>query len=127
MKWNGKVSSERKLNGGGPHGGLLGILEYLSQSNSNVDFLPEDEKFKFIDDLSILEIINMISQGISSYNSKLHVPSNIADHNQYIPPSNLKSQHYLDRIKTWTRDNLMKLNVKKSKYINFTDNYQFST
>ena len=94
VEWNGKVSSERNLNGGGPQGGLLGILEYLSQSNSNFDFLPEDAKFKFIDNLSILEIINMISQGISSYNSKLHVPSNIADHNQYIPPSNLKYQHY---------------------------------
>ena len=44
----------------GPQGGALGIEEYLSQSNDNTDFLEDDEKFKFIDDLSILEIINLL-------------------------------------------------------------------
>ena len=129
VKWNGQVSSERNLNGGGPQGGLLGILEYLSQTNDNVGFLSEDLKFKFIDDLSILEIINLASQGISSYNTKHHVPSDIADHNQYMAPANLKSQQYLDKITSWIDDHLMKLNVDKSKYltVNFTNNYQFST
>ena len=47
VKWNGQVSSSRCLNGGGPQGGLMGILEYLSQTNNNADFLPDDERFKF--------------------------------------------------------------------------------
>ena len=38
VKWNGVTSSSRKLNGGGPQGGLLGILEYLSQTNGNTEF-----------------------------------------------------------------------------------------
>ena len=80
VKWNGEVSCERDLNGGGPQGGLMGILEYLSQTNDNADFIPVDEKFKFIDDLSILDIINLISVGISSYNPKIHVPSDVGDH-----------------------------------------------
>ena len=129
VKWNGQVSSERGLNGGGPQGGLLGILEYLSQTNDNVDFLADDVKFKFIDDLSVLTVINLASQGISSYNAKQHVPSHIATHNQYLPPSNFKSQGYLDEISSWTVDHQMKLNVEKSKYmtVNFTRNFQFST
>ena len=129
VKWNGKISSERNLNGGGPQGGLLGILEYLSQTNDNVDFLSDDVKFKFIDDLSILDIVNLVSQGISSYNTRLHIPSHIADHNQFVSPSNLKSQQYLDKISSWTDNHLMKLNVQKSKYmtVNFTRKYQFST
>ena len=45
VKWHGETSSERKLNGGGPQGGLMGILEYLSQTNDNVDFIPEEDKF----------------------------------------------------------------------------------
>ena len=32
VKWN-------KLNGGGPQGGLMGILEYLSKTNHNTDFI----------------------------------------------------------------------------------------
>ena len=61
VKWKGLHSKVRPLPGGGPQGGTLGIEEYLSQSNDNVDFLNHDEKYKFIDDLSILEIINLIS------------------------------------------------------------------
>ena len=58
VKWNKTSSSMHNLNGGGPQGCLMGILEYLSQTNSNTDFSDPDDKFKFIDDLSILEIIN---------------------------------------------------------------------
>ena len=110
VKWNGEVSTQRHLNGGGPQGGLMGILEYLSQTNNNADFVPDDERFKFIDDLSILEKINLISVGLSCYNTKLHVPSDVADQNQFISPENLKSQQYLENLKEWTDENLMKLN-----------------
>ena len=129
VKWNGKVSSSKKLNGGGPQGGLMGILEYLSQSNNNADFVPEDQRFKIVDDLSILEIINLISVGLSCFNVKDQIPSDVATHNQFIPSKNLNSQQYLDNLSKWTEENQMKLNVKKSKYmvINFTRNYQFST
>ena len=130
VKWNGEVSTSRVLNGGGPQGGLMGILEYLSQTNDNTDFIPEEDRFKFIDDLSVLEMINLISIGLSSYNCKLHVPSDInVEHNQYLPPQNFNSQETLQKISDWTDDHLMKLNPTKSKYmvVNFTDNYQFNT
>ena len=52
--WHDEESSLRKLIGGGPQGALWGILEYLSQSNHNTDYVSTDRKFKFIDDLSIL-------------------------------------------------------------------------
>ena len=42
----------------------MGILEYLSQTNNNTDSNDPDDNFKFMDDLPILEIINLISQGI---------------------------------------------------------------
>ena len=45
VKWNGKTSSSHKLNGGGPQGGLLGILEYLSQTNNNTDYLSDEDKY----------------------------------------------------------------------------------
>ena len=61
----------------------MGIEEYLSQSNNNVDFLDQDEKYKFIDDLSMLEIINLISIGLSSYNCHSHVPSKVATSNLF--------------------------------------------
>ena len=130
VKWNGEMSQTRTLNGGGPQGGLMGILEYLSQTNDNVDFIPEEDRFKFIDDLSLLDIINLISIGLSSYNCRLHVPSDInIEHNQYLPPQNIHTQDYLNDIKQWTDEHLMKVNPAKSKFmvVNFTQNYQFNT
>jgi hypothetical protein len=47
--------------------GTLGIIDYTSQSNDNTNFIDEKEKFKFIDDLSVLEVINLILQGIYSF------------------------------------------------------------
>ena len=83
VKWNKESSSTHTLNGGGPQGGLMEILEYLSQTNNNTDFLADEDKFKFIDDLSFLEIINLISLGLSSFNFKQQVASDInAEHNQ---------------------------------------------
>ena len=92
VKWNKSASSLHTLNGGGPQGGLMGILEYLSQTNKNTEFIDPDDKFKFIDDLSTLEIINLISLGLSSFSFKTHVASYInIKHNQFLSQSNLKS------------------------------------
>ena len=93
VNWNGKTSSSYILKGGGPQGGLMGILEYLSQTNHNTDFLSEDLKFKFIDDLSFLEILNLISQGLCSFNFKSQIPSDISEHNQFYPMKILKPKH----------------------------------
>ena len=126
VKWYTKLRSFRPLPGGGPQGGI--ILEYLSQSNNNVDFLTLEEKFKYIDDLSILEMVNLIMHGLSSYNFRQHVASDIGLHGQFIDVQHLQSQAYLDDIDSWTKDNLMKLNSDKTKYmiINFSRNYQFN-
>ena len=107
----------------------MGILEYLSQSNNNADFVSESERFKFIDDLTILEIVNLLSIGLSTYNVKNQVPSDIINSNLFIPPDNLNSQYYLDQISEWTKNQKMKINENKSKIMvfNFTKNYQFST
>ena len=117
------------MNGGGPQGGLIGIIEYLSQNNECARLLPDDEGYKFIDDLSLLEILNLISVGISSYNCKQQVPSDIQSGNHFIPTQNLKSQQHLEKLSKWTDAMKMKLNTDKSKFmiINFTRNYQFNT
>ena len=129
VKWKGFTSSSRNLNGGGPQGGTLGIEEYLSQSNGNSNFLTEEEKFKFIDDLSMLEIINLVSVGISSYNFKAHVASDIGVDNSYLPAVNIKTPGYIKSIEEWTNQKQMKLNSEKTKYmvINMTNNYQINT
>ena len=129
VKWKGMKSSTRPLNGGGPQGGTLGIIEYTSQSNDNSNFVDSKDKFKFIDDLSILELIALLSQGLASFYHKNSVPSDIGIDRAYLPPENTKTQEYLEKLSNWTADREMKLNVNKTKYmvLNFTRNHQFET
>ena len=129
VKWQGQVSSERDLNGGGPQGSSFGLWEYLSQSNDNADCINEEDRFKFVDDLSFLEIIYLLNIGISTYNVRAHVPSDVASHNQVIESSKLKSQSQLKIINEWTNQKKMRLNVKKTKNMtfNFSKKYQFNT
>ena len=129
VKWQGLLSTVRDLPGGGPQGSTTGLLEYKSQTNNNCDFVPPSKRYKWVDDLSILEMVNLISAGISSYNFNLHVASDIGVNQSYLPSENICTQSYMDRIEQWTNDNQMKVNGKKTKLmiVNFTRNYQLST
>ena len=108
---------------------VFGIWEYLAQSYNNADCVNPDRRFKFVDDLSTLEKINLLIIGLASFNSKESVPSDMPEHNQYIPGENLKSQEYLTKIKQWTDNQKMILNENKTKLIifNFSEKYQFGT
>ena len=108
---------------------MFGVLEYLSQSNDNSDNVPVDDRYKFMDDLTILEFIQLVDVGLASYNLKAQVPSNIPQHNQLIRSEHLKTTKYIKEINEWTEKNLMKLNEKKTKQIifNFNKDKQFTT
>ena len=81
-----------------------------------------------MDDLTILEIILLANVGLASHNTKSNIPTNIAEHNQFIPREHLKTQKYVEDINNWTELNKMKLNEKKTHNIifNFTKDHQFS-
>ena len=129
VKWHGKLSTSRKLPGGGAMGANLGNWEFLSQTNSNADCVPVEDRFKFVDDLSTIEIINLLTVGLSSLNMKHQVPSDVPEHGQFVDSCNLKSQQYLDQINQWTVNQKMIISQKKTKamIINFTDKHQFTT
>ena len=42
-------------------------------------------RYKFVDDLTTLEKVNLLITDITSFNIKRSVPSDILTHNQYIP------------------------------------------
>ena len=129
VKWKGQISSERDLNGGGPQGSTFGIWEYLSQSNENAQCVNESDRFKFVDDLSFLEIIFLLNVGLATYNVHREVPTDIPTHNQIIESENLKTQGQLNQINEWTKKQKMKLNEKKTKSMifNFSKKHQFTT
>ena len=106
-----------------------GILEHISITKGNLDFLADDDAFKFVDDSSFIEILNLISIGMSSLNPKFQVPSDIPPEVGFLPSQNFATQNYLKTISDWTDTHLMKLNQTKTKYmiINFCTSLQFRT
>ena len=119
VRYNGAYSSTYRLPGGGPQGTLVGLIEYFVQSNDNADCVDEDMRFKYVDDLTVLELV-MLGSWLSEYNFKNHVASDIGIDEKFVSASNLQTQETLKTIANWTEQNLMQLNGQKSNYMVFS-------
>ena len=84
VKFNNEMSDLFTLIGGGPQGTLLGGIEYLVQSNDNADTVLPEDRFKFIDDLSVLQLL-LLTGLLTEYNFHEHVASDIGINQKYLP------------------------------------------
>ena len=57
LKMNQKPSSVLDLIGGGPQGSLIGQLLYIIGSDDVAEEVIEEDKFRYIDDISTLEAL----------------------------------------------------------------------
>ena len=129
VKWKGTLSTARSMPGGGPQGSHLGSLEYDSQSNDAGNLVSETDRFKFVDDMSLLDILNLLACNLIEYDFTQHVASDIPTGFKFLPGKDSHAQHILDNVASWTDEKKMSLNEDKSKVmiINFTKNNQFAT
>ena len=95
IKWHNKLSQSRKMAGSGAMGSNIGNWEFDSQINHNADCVPAEDRYKFVDDLSVLEIINLLNIGLSSHNFRSQVSSDIPTH--YFREKNQGNGHKLHR------------------------------
>ena len=119
VKFNGELSKILTLIGVGPQGTLTGGLEYLVQSNDNATTLDPEDRYKYVDDLSVLQLV-LLSGLLVDYNVRQHVASDIGTNMKFLPPEKYPMQGHLDYISSWTDRNLMKLNEAKCNYLVFT-------
>ena len=82
-----------------------------------------------MDDLSTLEVINLLNIGLTFFNMKYQIPNDIPIRGQFIPNQNLKSQQYLDKLNLWAKSRQMWLSktTTKAMVFNYSDNHKFST
>ena len=64
VKWKGHFSTFRNLPGGVPQGSTTGLLGYKSQTNNNTDVIPTDMTYKWVYDLNIPKLIDLLSIGL---------------------------------------------------------------
>ena len=55
-----------------------------SPINHNAECVPENDRFKFADDLTFLEVINLVNIGLSSYNIRYKVPNDLPTHDKVV-------------------------------------------
>ena len=119
VKFNGEVSALFTLIGGSPQGTLTGQIEYLVQSNDNADCIAAADRFKYIDDLSVLQLL-CLSGLLVEYDFRNHVASDIGVDQLFLPPDRFPTQNNLNEIASWTDRHLMKLNANKCNYLIFS-------
>ena len=124
------VKEESKLHeliGGSPQGSWTGQNCYITSSDDAARWMDEEDRYKYCDDLSIMELL-MIGNLLTDYDFYSHVASDIGIDQKYLPTEHLHTQTNLDRLSSWTSDNLMRLNENKTKYLIFNRARQdFST
>ena len=76
---------------------------------------------------ALIPCINL-SGLLVDYDFHQHVASDVGVDQQYLPAASNKTQHSLDYISNWTKENLMKLNQAKCNYMVFSrSKSQFAT
>jgi hypothetical protein len=120
LTYNGEQSQPKDLPGGGPQGAFLGGLIFIIKYNGAFLRPPipplmsgpvsesNAEKVKYIDDGTVAVSINLMKCLTNDTVSRT-----------ILPPENNLLKYYLDDTKEFTRTNLMKINIKKSKVILF--------
>ena len=116
LKYNQEESSIYKLCGGYPQGSKIGQDCYLAASDDAADYVEEDDRFRYIDDLQILELI-MLTGILSDYDIYMHVASDIPVGYKFLNSTHTKMQSHLDQLSVWSDTNLTKLNPEKCSYM----------
>ena len=91
-------------------------MAYIATSDDAARGLEDEDKYKFCDDLTILELVMM--GGLAEYNFATHVASDIGTDQLFLDPSNLKTQSNITELEQWTETNKMRLNQRKTIIFN---------
>ena len=117
--FNSEQSSLFSLIGGGPQGSWAGQQCFSVASDDNASFIEQEDRYKFCDDLSILELV-LLGNMLTEYNFQEHVASDVGLGERFLPSQGLATQENLNKIALWTKENLMQLKESKTDYLVLT-------
>jgi hypothetical protein len=97
VKFNTGRSSIINLIGSFPEGSLIGQDSYVVSSNDCASMTDPEDRYRYIDDLEITDLITMAGLLID-YDVWTHVPSDIGVHQKYLKPEHTQTQNHLNEI-----------------------------
>ena len=99
---------------------LIGQVLYIIGSDDVAKEVPDDDKFKYIGDLAILDAVMNPWSKLKEYDVYQHVPSDVATEERFLPLTTFKSQTINNSIADWTVRNKMKINENKTNTRNMS-------
>jgi hypothetical protein len=115
VHYNSGQSSVISLVGGFPEGSLVGQDSYIAASNDCADSTDQDDRFRYIDDLEICDLVSLAGI-LYEYDIWSRVPSDVGIDQKFLHPQDTRVQEHLHFVQNWTTNNLMKINSSKSNY-----------
>ena len=99
IKFNGKEAGPFSLIGGSPQGSYIGQICFTigSHDKTEEEEVDPEDKYQYIDDLKLLEII-FLSDVLIEYDFWAHVASDVRIDQRFFPPALTKTQGYNDHI-----------------------------
>ena len=73
-----------------PHGTLLGQTEYLVQRNDSADCVSPEDRFRYIHDLSLVQLVCLAGL-VSEYNFSQRVASDVGIDQVFLPAENYET------------------------------------
>ena len=113
VNFNSEESSLFQLLGGGQQGSWSKQTCFITASDDNTEHVQQKNRYKFSDNLNILEII-ILGQILKEYDLATHVPKDIGVEEGFIPAQELEVQANLNQEAIWTDLNKMKLKESKT-------------
>ena len=98
---------------------LICSVYVVTASSNNADFVEQEDRYKYCDDLTMLELV-MFGNILTECNFFNHVASDIAIGQRFLPTQELLTKSNLDKISLWAENNLMQLNKSKTNYLIFS-------
>ena len=136
VRYKGETSSVKRLPGGGPQGALLGLLLFLvlvndvgfdNQSNQNGEVITckrrvkeyNELHLKYVDDLTLAEAISMKPQLTQLPDTRPQPDTYHERTGHLLKPEQSRVYKNLLKTEQYAKDNLMKINYKKTKVMVF--------
>ena len=103
---------------GRPQGSWIGQNCYLAASDDNAEFVSQEDRFKYGNDLTILDLI-MLGAILVKYSFHEHVVSDIGNGKLFLPAEQTRTQENVDSISSWTTNILMQMNKDMTNFMVF--------
>ena len=97
VKMNGEESELKDLIGGSPQGTLLGQLLYIGGSDDSAREISDENKFKYVDDLEIIELVSLTG-ALTDYDFSQHIASDVGTQQKFLPPSAYTMQTTINKL-----------------------------